>query len=242
MGPAHHEIVALSADQFVFVEDAPLECVYHLLDGKVSLWKKKKKFLTLSKACVLGIEGFFNNSEKYVYTVKTETDCRCAVYGPDQVQELMYSSSRFVDMVVASLSEHLTWVCELLGHVGASQTPTYYAADIRTYVPGEYVIREGEISREMYRIISTDKGLEVSKQGTRLAVLREPGQFFGEMAAVLKEVRTASVQTLGRTVLEVYPEHFLSVVLQDYPEVAQNLVTGLSQRLHGANQLLVTKK
>lgn len=92
-------------------------------------------------------------------------------------------------------------------------------------------MQDGERSKEIYRIISTDKGLEVVKNGNQLAVIREPGEIFGEMACLLNEGRTAGIRSLGNSVLEVYSPEQLLAMLSDYPDFSLRLVTTLAQRL-----------
>ncbi len=241
MNLSQHRIVAFEADHLVFAEGCPLEMVYQLLEGRVGLWKRQKRLMDLSAVSILGIEGYFTRTERYLYSLKTETDCRFALYSPDKVQEALFSRPQFEEMVLENLSKQLTWLWKFLGDMQSREESLYYVGDIRTYAPGEFILQEGDTSTEIYRIVSTDLGLEVSKQGTKLAVLNEPGQFFGEMAALLKERRSASVKALGQTVLEVYPGEFLSHMIEDYPEFAQQLVHGLGQRLEKANRLLLNK-
>lgn len=241
MNTLEHKIVAFEANKLVFAEDCPLEKVYYHLDGKVSLWKKQKRLVDLSAVSILGIEGYFNRTDRYLYSLKTETDCRFALYSLTKMQEILISRPQFGEMVLENLSQQLTRLWKCLGSMQYREESPYYVGDIRTYAPDDLIIQEGDSSTEVYRIVSTDLGLEVSKQGTKLAILDKPGQFFGEMAALLKEERSASVKSLGQTVLEVYPGEFLSHMIEDYPEFAQGLVQGLGQRLEEANRLLLKR-
>lgn len=90
--------------------------------------------------------------------------------------------------------------------------------------PGTTIIREGELGEHFYLIthggvrVHID-GLDGEKEVARLGA----GAFFGEMAVLNNEPRTASVTTIGDTVfLEFSKEPVLSV-LQDYPKVKELL-------------------
>ena len=98
----------------------------------------------------------------------------------------------------------------------------------RTYAKDAFILREGEFSSEMYFLL---KGkVKVSKGDTFLAMLNE-GSFFGEMGAVAKGPRTASVQ--AQTPVHAFVLHSSDVqrMMAVSPEAGQKLVGEATTRL-----------
>lgn len=73
--------------------------------------------------------------------------------------------------------------------------------------PGDFIIQEGQDDSRIF-ILLTGK-LEVQKNGESLAVLENPGEIFGEQAAVSDEKRTASVVARTNTLCLVIDQPFL---------------------------------
>ncbi len=102
----------------------------------------------------------------------------------------------------------------------------------KIYHDGEVIIREGEVGTCMFVIQEGQVEVlqERSGQQIRLAV-REPGDFFGEMAIFERDVRSATVRALGEVrVLTVDDQTFLRRVHED-PSIAYRLVKTMSHRI-----------
>jgi CRP-like cAMP-binding protein len=83
-----------------------------------------------------------------------------------------------------------------------------------------YVIQEGQVEVIM----------ELDDNRTRLAI-RKQGDFFGEMAIFEREVRMATVRSLGRArVLTVDKKNFLRRIHED-PSLVYRLVQSMSARI-----------
>lgn len=232
------KIVTYPSGETVFIQGARTEAVYHLLGGRVSLWDKKERLMELEPIHILGLEGCYNRTQCYPYSVRTETESRLIAYDHDQIPEIFFQNPQLGRLSLESLVQQLERHRALMKKQSPAEEGTFFAGDIQIFGPGEYVLKEDEWSTHMYRIISTSEGLEVSKKGKILAVIEQPGEFFGEMAAVSKAPRTASVRSLGESVLEVYPGDILPRVLEDYPEMTMRIITALSERLTEADKLL----
>lgn len=232
------KIVTHSAGESICIQGLKTDSVFHLLGGRVSLWNQKEKVLELEPIHILGLEGCYNRSLSYSYTVRAETDTRLIAYDASQIPEIFFQTPQLGRLTLESLVQQLESHRELVRKHSQAEDRAFFAGDIQTFGPGEFVIKEDEETTAIYRIISTSKGLEVVKNRKVLALIQEPGEFFGEMAAVSKTPRTASVRSVGETVLEVYPEEILPQVLEDYPDMAMRIITGLSERLTAANRLL----
>ncbi|MGM0538255.1 MAG: Crp/Fnr family transcriptional regulator [Thermodesulfobacteriota bacterium] len=227
--------LTIPSGQTIFIQNEPAQAVYQLLHGEVSLWRDGIYGGRLSSGHILGLDGAYASKGVSPCTARAESECRLAAIAVDQVPEALLISAEMAEKVIFSLSRQIHQRWEQLSEQGAGQSPPTFVGQILNVQPGTVIIREGEKTDEFYRIISTDRGLEVSSQGTELSILDRPGEFFGEMAAVLGQPRTATVRSLGRSALEVYSARLLSSIVSDYPELSWRLIQGLSQRLHAAN-------
>lgn len=104
---------------------------------------------------------------------------------------------------------------------------------------GEFIIRQGEQGNCMY-VVQRGK-VEVRQHGDRgeqhLAYLK-PGDFFGEMAVFEKEARSASVKSVGESlVLKVDKKTLLRRITED-PLLAVNLLQVMSHRIRDLNELV----
>lgn len=235
----HGTIQLFSSGDRIFAQGAKADSVYYLLGGRIGLWLDQEKNMNLEPIHILGLESCFSKDQVYICSAVAETDARLIAYASDRIPELLFANSQLGLKTLESLAKQLGLSWRLFRQKERRpDSGVFFAGEIQTFGPGACVIREDEPSTEMYRIISTSEGLEVSKQGKALMVIREPGEFFGEMAAVTRTPRTATVTSLGESVLEVYPGDILGQVVEDYPEVARRIITSLSERLAETNRLL----
>ena len=112
----------------------------------------------------------------------------------------------------------------------------------KIYSDGELIIRQGEVGDCMYVVQSGE--VEVFKtQGDKelhLGTMGE-GDFFGEMALLDRDVRSASIRSIGETrILKVDKRTFLSQVHAD-PALALRIVQKMSQRIRQLHTELARK-
>ncbi|MCK5541568.1 MAG: type IV-A pilus assembly ATPase PilB [Desulfobacterales bacterium] len=108
--------------------------------------------------------------------------------------------------------------------------------DVEQYEDGDYIIREGNNDIDFFKL---DQGaLDVVKDGKKIAEIIEPGVYFGEVAALINEPRTASIISNGRSRVTRYPGDKLAEVISDYPDVAKHLFEVTAGRLHDTNNKL----
>lgn len=231
------DFLSFSPGQTIFVQNEAVKFVYHLVYGEVSLWRNGQEGGRFISGHILGMDGAYAPSGLHPCTARAESECRLAAFALDQVPEALIASPLMAEKVFFSLCRQIHQVWERFPGHTFQEPPPSFLGQIITASPGEIIVREGEIGHEVYRIVSTEQGLEVSRQGTLLSVLDQPGEFFGEMAAILNQARTATVRSRGGSVLEVYPAHLLPNMIADYPELSWRVIQGLSQRLQQANDL-----
>ena len=109
--------------------------------------------------------------------------------------------------------------------------------DVEEYEDGDVIIREGNTDRDFFRLIRG--ALTVVKGGKKIAELTEPGEYFGEMAALSGEQRTASVISQGRSTIKRFPGDKLDEVIAKYPDVSYHLYKTMTKRLLKSNQIIV---
>lgn len=224
-------IRSFNAGETIFTLGAPADSFYILLSGCVELTKNDEPGIRLRGRNAFGLEGIINASGVYPCTALADDACRVAQYPADVAIEMLQNSSRTQQLILQGLAHILAASWSRSDHKDQSDMKTQFIGRIQTVGPGQWIMHDGEQSTEIYRIISTDQGLEVVKNGTRLAVIAEPGDIFGEMACLLHEGRTAGIRSLGNSVLEVYSPEQLTSMLADYPDFSLRLVTTLAQRL-----------
>ena len=111
--------------------------------------------------------------------------------------------------------------------------------------PGEDVVEEGDQAREMFVVVAGE--LEVVKRGklggeARVAVLG-PGDWFGEMAILDVQPRSATVRAVAPTMLvRMTAEHVDRLLyrrdLKAYSLLVMNIARELSRRLRVADGIL----
>ncbi len=79
----------------------------------------------------------------------------------------------------------------------------------------------------------------VLRGGKKIAEITEPGEYFGEMAAILDESRSASILSSGRCTVKRYPGDKLSELIEKYPEVSRHLFKTLTVRLQKTDRIVV---
>jgi len=239
MSEIKDRMINLAPGKYLFLQGTPADCAYNLMQGKVSLWKDGNRVSVLSSNNIIGWEGVYSSTGVYPYSVYVENQSRFYIFPQEKLPEMLLDNAKLGLQAYRSLGKQLNNLWEFISHPGQKSEVPHFLGKIENFHPGDYVIKEGEYTDQIYRIISTDLGLEVSKQGESINTLTEPGDFFGEMAAVLQEPRTASVRSLGESVLEIYPSQLLYNILSDYPELSYRLISNISRRLEDMNQYIL---
>ena len=109
--------------------------------------------------------------------------------------------------------------------------------DIEHYEDKDVIIREDNKDQDFFKLVQG--ALMVVKQGKKIADIVQPGEYFGEMAAISGEPRSASIISKGRSVIKRFPGGKLDEVIGKYPEVAKHLFEVIVNRLDGANRINV---
>ena len=109
--------------------------------------------------------------------------------------------------------------------------------DQEDYEDGDIIVREGNTDIDFFKLIMGS--LTVIKGGKKIAELTEPGEYFGEMAAITGEQRTASIVSQGRCTVKRYPGDKLDEIIEKHPDVSNHLFKTMTVRLQKSNQIIV---
>ena len=109
----------------------------------------------------------------------------------------------------------------------------------RLYGPDEYVFREGDIGQDIFYILSGRVRMEKSAGQTK-KVLAEmgPGEYFGEMAALIHAPRTASARSLEESHVAVINGETLRNLLHESDDVSLFMLKEFSNRMRRTNEAL----
>jgi CRP-like cAMP-binding protein len=110
----------------------------------------------------------------------------------------------------------------------------------KEYQDGEFIYQQGDAEERMYVILGGRVELFVDRDGTEVSLgLRREGDFLGESALFVGELRSSSARTLGAArVLTVDRRTFLRHIQAD-PTLAFRLVETLSLRIKELDQDVV---
>jgi CRP-like cAMP-binding protein len=114
---------------------------------------------------------------------------------------------------------------------------------IRVYQKGDAIIKEGETGREMFIIKSGSADVLKGEEGNqiRLATLGR-GDFFGEMAILENEPRSATVIAREETHLLVLNTGNFMLKIRKDPTFAFNIMQKMSNRIRLLNEKLLSQK
>ncbi|RLC41443.1 MAG: hypothetical protein DRH51_03125 [Candidatus Coatesbacteria bacterium] len=111
----------------------------------------------------------------------------------------------------------------------------------KVYKNGEVICKEGDKGDSMYIIY--EGAVKITKRAhdkeTTLAVLKE-GDFFGEMAIIDREPRSASAIAEGETKIIELDERIFEEQIKSNPKIIMQILKKMSQRLREADRQIKT--
>jgi len=102
-----------------------------------------------------------------------------------------------------------------------------------SYEPGRIIVKEGEMGAGFYLIL--DGSVEVRK-GNKVLSKLTAGQFFGEMALLDRNPRSADVVVTSPTRCYGLTPWAFTAILRSNPQIALNLLKELIVRLRKSNE------
>ena len=153
------------------------------------------------------------------------------------VQEGMYTLRQ---AALQKAREGVTSLEEVLRRtvVHEDSLPAYLVnPDVEEYQEGDTIIQEGNKDKDFFKLVRGK--VAVLRGGKKIAEITEPGEYFGEMASILNEVRTASIVSAGRCTVKRYPGDKLEELIEKYPDVSRHLFKTLVGRLQKTDRIVV---
>jgi CRP-like cAMP-binding protein len=222
--------------QTIIKEGDKNEYFFVILQGTAEVLQKGKIMRILKERDVFGVDSFFSKRHSTT-TVRVLTTTRIAIYHIDVLNDIIYTKPQLTERILCSILNQLeqtTQIAEeniILGGV----------IDINeeVYEDGETIIEEGTTGYDFFRLLRTEGGLLVTKKGKKIGKIEKPGEFFGEMSTILKQPRTATISSIGTSVVQIFYGNNLNDLIESYPKVARKLLDTLSNRLIKANKKLI---
>ncbi len=109
--------------------------------------------------------------------------------------------------------------------------------EVEEYENGDVIIQENNKDHDFFKLIRGK--VAVIKSGKKIAEITEPGEYFGEMASLMKEPRFASVVSIGRCTIKRYPGDKLLEVIEKYPDITKKIFKTLVARVQKTDRMVV---
>ncbi|MCE1190353.1 MAG: cyclic nucleotide-binding domain-containing protein [Ignavibacteria bacterium] len=99
---------------------------------------------------------------------------------------------------------------------------------MKTFRQGEFLAREGEMSKTIYILMTGKVG--VFKGSLQVAEFEDKGTIFGEMSSILGEKRTASLKAVSDCLVIDFDKG-IDAIIDEYPEIAKRIMVNLALHL-----------
>ena len=96
------------------------------------------------------------------------------------------------------------------------------------------IIREGAHDKDFFSLVQG--ALLVVKKGKIITEIIEPGDFFGQIAAINGKPRAVSIISKGKTTVKRFPGDKITEIIEQYPEITKKLFEITANRLQRADQ------
>lgn len=106
----------------------------------------------------------------------------------------------------------------------------------KTFQKGDEIIKTGDVGEEMFIIISGKTDVIIGSSGKEQVVATlGPGDYFGEMALLTDEPRSATIKAVEPCETFVLFKNEFDVILERYPSIALSMTKIVSKRLRDTN-------
>lgn len=160
----------------------------------------------------------------------------------DQLRKIAIQSGmnplRYAALLKAS--QGVTDIHEVLKKtvINEESLPAYLVnPDIEVYMDGDDIIHQNNKDIDFFQLLQGT--VMVVKDGKRIADIKEPGEYFGEMSAISGEPRTASIVAKGKAKVKRFPGDKMMEIIEKHPKVARHLFKTLVTRLGQTSDIIV---
>lgn len=222
--------------EVIAAEGENQETFYVILKGSVELFQHNKSIRALTAGDVFGLERIFLK-KSLTTTARALSPVRIAVYQGNTIGQIAASRSQVITAIISSLISQL----EQTTQIAEEYIPPAFLLDFNQHVyqEGEMIIEEGTSGNDIFMLLESEEGLLVTRKGKEVGRITQPGEYFGEMSSLLGEKRTATVRSLGTSLVQRFPGEDLETTLMAYPRLAKQIIDTLASRLLAANRRIV---
>jgi len=225
------EIRTYGEDKEIIAEGEHGGHFYVVLSGNVKITRHGRQLCVLGERDVFGLESCFLNQPSSV-SARSLDNTRIAMYDRDAIEFILYERPQMSKGILLSILGQLTQTS--LAAVREEAAVKAENVDMRFYGDDEVIIEEGARETDIFKLISTEQGLVVSKSGKEIGRIMNPGEFFGEMASLLNQKRSATITSKGNSVVQVYSADNLQDMIEEHPELAKRIIRTMGKRLSQA--------
>lgn len=221
----------------IVAEGADNNRFFVILKGNIEIFQNNKSIRVLKDGDVFGLENFFLN-RPYTTSAVSITGSRVASYHTFKLKEFIYEQPQLINQILSSVTRQL----EQTTQVAEANIPLENVVNIneKIYHDGEVVIEEGTAGNEIFRLVKSENWLLVTKAGKEIGKITGTDEYFGEMSAILNEKRSATVRSVGRSVVQVFSSDSLELIFESYPQLSKAIIDTLAKRLNEANKKIST--
>lgn len=95
---------------------------------------------------------------------------------------------------------------------------------------GDLIIKEENTDTNFYQLMQGS--VDIIKNGIKVGEITQPGDYFGEMSALLGSTRNATIVSRGKSIVKVFPGDKLKETIINYPEISLQIIDSLLVRLN----------
>lgn len=107
----------------------------------------------------------------------------------------------------------------------------------RKYAAGEVIFSEQDLTRDLFVLLSGK--VEVLQRGVQLAILETKGAFFGEMALLTGQPRSATLRAAKDSImLQVSPQQ-LPILMKNMPDLSMKMAKNLASMVNDLDKQLL---
>ena len=116
--------------------------------------------------------------------------------------------------------------------------PAYIATpEIEEYDSKAVIFREGNRGSDFFKLVKGE--LVVVKDGKKISEIVQPGEYFGEIAAITGKQRSETVISRGKSIIERYPGDKLHEIVDKYPKITNKILEQMAGRIDASTKILV---
>jgi type IV pilus assembly protein PilB len=116
--------------------------------------------------------------------------------------------------------------------------PEYLATpEIEEYDSKAVIFREGNRGSDFFKLVKGE--LLIVKDGKKISEIVQPGEYFGEIAAITGKERSETVISRGKSVIERYPGDKFQEIVDKYPKITNKILEQMAGRIDASTNILV---